>query len=179
MNVSWHVQKKTDMVLCRIYRKAVTQKSMEQRAKPIDVDKEESVVLSDEYEEKSHSLTFNVSCQSNPMTEAKCFFITLSDHEGVCSSLSKTKDESSIFDCLEPIMFLEETMVLKTPKSLQATAIRVAQVIDGLSCLASDRNSLCSSVYPITIPYSIIAVYLIHMQVERQCTKDQRTLQME
>ena len=113
------------MVLCRIYRKAVTQKSMEQRAKPIDNGEEESVVLSDEYEEKVHSLTFNVSCQSNPMTEAKFSSLNYLDHEGVCSSLSKTKDESSIFDCLEPIMFLEETMVSKTPKSCKPPQLEV------------------------------------------------------
>eukprot|EP00253_Pinus_taeda_P020945 PITA_20945 len=100
--------KKTDMVLCRICRKAVTQKSIEQRAKAIDVRKEERVASSDMYEERFHSANINGCCQSNPVTEAKVSSLNCQDHEGVCSCVSKTRDESSYFDILEPIMFCKE-----------------------------------------------------------------------
>ena len=53
---NWLVQIK-DVVLCRIYRKAVSQKSMEQGAMPNYVEREEAELVSrDEYEEKSHSI---------------------------------------------------------------------------------------------------------------------------
>jgi hypothetical protein len=40
------------------------------------------------------------------------------DKEGICSSyLIEMNNESSLFDYLEPFMFYEEIMVLKTPKS--------------------------------------------------------------
>jgi hypothetical protein len=124
MNLSCHAQKKTDMVLCRIYKKAVTKKSMEERAKPIDVGKEEPGVSSDEYEQSFHSPALNVSCQSI-LPEAKVSSSHYLDHEGVCSSLINTNDDSSLFDCLEPIMFCEESMVLKTPKSCKPPQLEV------------------------------------------------------
>ena len=112
------MQKKIDMVLCKIYKKATTQKSMEQRANhSLEVDNKELVDSTDEYQEKCYSKSVNVSCKSNPKTDADANDCSLHylDHEGDCSSLFKTMDESNLLDCLEPIMSCEESMVLKTP----------------------------------------------------------------
>ena len=108
------------MVLCKIYKKATSQKSMEQRANhSLEVDNKEFVDSTDEYQKKCYSKSVNVSCKSNPnpMTDADANDCSLHylDHEGDCSSLFKTMDEFNLFDCLEPIMSCEESMVLKTP----------------------------------------------------------------
>lgn len=114
------MQKKMDMVLCRIYRKAASHKSIEERAKSDHLEKEERVhSLGDEYLEKSHSDTLNGSCQlSNPMTETTISSLPHKNEDGMCYfSVSTTNNESNLFDCLEPFMFYEGTTVLKTPKA--------------------------------------------------------------
>ena len=118
---------------------------MEQREKPIDVGKEEPGVSSDEYEQSFHSPALNVSCQSI-LPEAKVSSSHYLDHEGVCSSLSKTKDEYSIFDCLEPIMFLEETMISKTPKSCKPPQLELPKL---------SMDFLFTQ--PIEIPYALLS----------------------
>jgi hypothetical protein len=109
-------KKKMDMVLCRIYKKAASQKSMEQRTQSVGVEKGKLVVSTrHEYEEKCHSISlYGSSCQSTPMTEAK---VPTSCHnekqKGVCSSnFSKMNNEAIQFKCLEPIMSSEERLVL-------------------------------------------------------------------
>ena len=72
--ISSHEQiKKVDMVLCRIYRKPTSQKSIEEGTNLDSLDKEKlNFPAGDEssYEYKCDSITFNgSSCQSNPMTE--------------------------------------------------------------------------------------------------------------
>eukprot|EP00253_Pinus_taeda_P026847 PITA_26847 len=66
-------KKKMDMVVCRIYRKAASQKLMEQRAKPDRFEKENLVALTgNECEEKNfHSINLACSSQSIPMADAK------------------------------------------------------------------------------------------------------------
>lgn len=55
-------KKKVDMVLCRIYRKCASQKSMEERTKPDRVEKETLVVsVGHEYEGNCLSVTLNGS----------------------------------------------------------------------------------------------------------------------
>jgi hypothetical protein len=54
----------------RIYRKVVSHKLMEQRAKSDYLEKERFVLVGDEYAEKSHSVTLNGNCQlSNPVRD--------------------------------------------------------------------------------------------------------------
>lgn len=112
-------RKKMDMVLCRIYRKAASLKSLEERAKSDHLEKEERVQsVGDEYPEKSHSDTLNGSCQlSNPMTETTISSLPHKNENGMCSSVSETNNESDLFDCLEPFMFCEDTTVFMTPKA--------------------------------------------------------------
>ena len=52
--MNWLVQMQ-DIVLCRIYRKATSQKWMDKRATPNPVGKEEAVAAGDKYEKKSHA----------------------------------------------------------------------------------------------------------------------------
>jgi hypothetical protein len=66
---------------------------------------------------KFHSISHNVSCQSNLMTDANVFSMQCLNHGVLFSSLSKTKDEASVFYSREPLIFCEETMELKTPKA--------------------------------------------------------------
>ena len=62
---------------------------MEQRANHIHgVDNKEFVASTDKYKEKCHSKSVNVSCQSNPMTNANVSSLHYLDHKGVCSSLN-------------------------------------------------------------------------------------------
>eukprot|EP00253_Pinus_taeda_P004800 PITA_04800 len=120
MELIWHVQKKMDMVLCRIYRKAVSHKSIEEGAKSDHLEKEERAhSVGDEYPEKSHSDTLNGSCQlSNPTTETTISSLPHKNENGMCSSsVSETNNESNLFDFLEPFMFYEDTMVFMTPKA--------------------------------------------------------------
>eukprot|EP00253_Pinus_taeda_P017837 PITA_17837 len=146
LSSSASLKKSGDMVLCRIYRKAVTQKSIEQRAKAIDVCKDEPVASSDKYEEKFHLLAVNGSCQSDPMPESNVSSLQYVDPDGALSCLSKTRDESSLFDCLEPIMCFEESMVLKTPKSCNLRQLELPNL--SMDLLFSQ---------PIETPYALLS----------------------
>eukprot|EP00253_Pinus_taeda_P020064 PITA_20064 len=99
-------KKNMDMVLCRIYRKAASRKSMEQPVMPYHVEKEGPACSAPEkYEEKlSSSFPVNGSCSS----------LHSWNEEAACSSeLSKANDVHSLFEGLEPVMFGEESKVCK------------------------------------------------------------------
>lgn len=134
-----------DMVLCRIYRKAVSWKSMEQRAKPNHAQKENPVFSAgDEYEDSpSNSFTVNGSFQlSNEMPETGFSSVHYDNQEGECSSdLSKRNDECNLFDFLEPIMCCEETMVLRTPKACKPPPLELPTLsMDSLFSSPSANN---------------------------------------
>jgi hypothetical protein len=122
---------------------------MEQRAKSDHLEKERVVSVGDEYPEKSHSVTLNGSCQlSNPVRDTTISLLPNKNQEGICSSCaSETNNESSLFDCLEPLMFYEETMVLKTPKARK----RPPQL--ELPKLSMD----CLFTQPITTPFALLS----------------------
>eukprot|EP00253_Pinus_taeda_P006670 PITA_06670 len=113
--------KKMEIVLCRIYRKAASWKSVEERSKPARFEKEDpGFSPGDEYEEKqSNLLTINGSCrQTNPMTQADISSLHFQNHGGVCSSdLCKTNNEDDLLETVEPKMFGEDTTRSKTPKA--------------------------------------------------------------
>lgn len=123
-----------DIVLCRIYRKAASQRSMELQAKPDHVVKEETAVSGDEYEDTSYSTTLNNGGQlSNPMTEIEVSSLYYQKRERVCSSdQSKTNNGDSLYECLEPIMLSEETRVLKNPKACKTALLELPNM--SLNC---------------------------------------------
>eukprot|EP00253_Pinus_taeda_P018577 PITA_18577 len=149
-------KKKTDIVLCRIYRKAASQKSMEQRANLDYFRKEESAVSGDEYKEGSHSVTLNDSCQlSNSVTRDQVSSIHYNENqEGLCSSdPGKTNKEARLFECLEPIISSEETMVLKTPKTCKPAQLELP--ILSMDSFFSRSISTPYSLLPTPSPFHI------------------------
>eukprot|EP00253_Pinus_taeda_P026848 PITA_26848 len=126
-------KKRMDMVVCRIYRKAASHKSTEQRTKRHRVDNENLVASTGDEceEEKCHSINFN-GClfQSNPITEAKVSpphytengkgvsysnvpkmdnqARQLEDQKRDCfSHVSNRKNEASQSECLRSMKFCE------------------------------------------------------------------------
>ena len=159
--MNWIVQK-TDIVLCRIYRKAASNKSMEHPATQDYLDKEEPVVSGDNYGEKSHSVTLDHdSCQlSNPVEKSDVFPLHYNvNDEGVGSSdpgKSNVK-EDSFFDCLEPIMepiiFSEETTVLKTPTACNPAQLELPKLsMDSWLSQPISTYSLLPTPSPFHIP---------------------------
>eukprot|EP00253_Pinus_taeda_P032055 PITA_32055 len=110
-------KKHMDMVLCRIYRKTASQKSLEQPAKPNHVEKEDPAFSGrDKYEENlSNSFTLNGSYQlQNATGETGACSLHSQNQETECSSyLSNASDEDSLFECLEPVMFCDVTKACK------------------------------------------------------------------
>eukprot|EP00253_Pinus_taeda_P021461 PITA_21461 len=107
-------KKNVDMVLCRIYRKAASRKSMEQQ--PTKPKEDPSFLAGDKYEEKiPNSFTLNGSGQLSSATrETGASSLQSRNEEAVCSSdLSKANDEDSLFEFLEPVMLGEETKSCK------------------------------------------------------------------
>jgi len=135
IQLNWLVQK-MDIVLCRIYRKAASEKTMKQREKAYCFETKEPIVSGDEHEEKSHPVTLNGGCQlSNPVAKSQISSLHYNENqEGVCSSdPGKTNKETGLFECLEPIIFSEETMVLKTPKAWKPAQLELPELsIDSL-----------------------------------------------
>eukprot|EP00253_Pinus_taeda_P011611 PITA_11611 len=125
------VHKMKDIVLCRIYRKAVSQKSIEQRAMPDHVQSKEQVVSEDEYKEEPHSTILQDSFQiSNTKTKTIVSSIHYTENQGGVWSpdLSKADEEASLFECLEPIMFCEETMAMRNPKSYKPPQLELPKL---------------------------------------------------
>lgn len=143
-----------DVVLCKIYRKAVSQKSMEERAMPDYVQREEPIVSRDElYEEKSHSTTVHGSFQiSNPFmtesTEVSSLRYDENQKAVWSSALGNTdEEEGSLFECLESIMFCEESLALKNPKAyIKPPQLELPKL--SIDCLLSQ---------PIASPFSLLS----------------------
>ena len=107
--------KNTDMVLCRIYKKAASQKSMEQRTESVGIEKGKLVVSArDEYEQKCHSISLDdSSSQSSPMTESTISTLHYNANKGVYLNFSKMNNEDhNQIQCVQSMMsFSEETLV--------------------------------------------------------------------
>eukprot|EP00253_Pinus_taeda_P018934 PITA_18934 len=126
------VHKMKDIVLCRVYRKAVSQKSIEQRAVLDYVQREEPVVSGrDQYKEKSHSPTIHDNFKiSNTIAKTRISSVHYTENQReICSSaLGKPHEETSMFKCLEPIMFCDETMAMKNPKSYKPPQLELPKL---------------------------------------------------
>jgi len=125
-----------DIVLCRIYKKAISHKSIEQRAKLDYIQREEPIVSGDGYEEKSHSTILQGSFQiSNPLTKTRVSSLHyIENHDEICSSApAKTNEEASLFECLEPIIFFEETMTMKNLKAYKPPQLELPKY--SMDCL--------------------------------------------
>lgn len=145
-------KKNMDMVLCRIYRKTASQKSIEQRTKADRLDKEERIVLdSDEFEEKCHRATID----PNQMKETKDSSLHHKKNpKGVCSSATSTTDNDvTLFDYLEPIISYEENMVLKNPKDRGQLQFELPNL--SMDCLFSEQIETSYSILPAPSPVEI------------------------
>lgn len=145
-----------DIVLCRIYKKAASQKTMEQQSRTDLVVKEETALSADEYEDTSQSTTLNGGGQlSNAMTEIEVSSLYYQKRERVCSSdQCKTSHEASVFECLEPIMLSEETRVLRNPKACKTDQLVFPDLSpESLLIQAIATSSALLSTSPSSLPY--------------------------
>jgi hypothetical protein len=83
-----------------------------------------------------HSTILQGSFQiSNPLTKTRVSSLHYTENHGeICSSApGKTNEEASLFECLEPIIFFEETMTMKNLKAYKPPQLELPKY--SMDCL--------------------------------------------